>query len=57
MIKVRALRQGYYGSLREAGEEFNVMKKADVGTWMVEVDKLPGRGGKQGGEQDADDIL
>lgn len=45
-IRVKALRRGYYGSLREEGDEFVVMKKQDLGTWMVEVDKLPGRKGE-----------
>ncbi|MEQ1771222.1 MAG: hypothetical protein ABL879_15430 [Devosia sp.] len=45
-IRVKALRPGFYGSLRAEGDEFVIMKKQDLGTWMVEVDKLPGRKGE-----------
>jgi len=34
---VIALRRGYYGSLREAGETFVVASAAHVGSWMTLV--------------------
>lgn len=33
-IKVMAVRRGYYGSLREPGDQFEVANKADLGRWM-----------------------
>lgn len=42
-IKVMAVRQGYYGSLREPGAQFEVASKADLGRWMevIAPDKAP----------------
>lgn len=36
-VEVIALRRGYYGSLREAGETFFVASAAHVGSWMTLV--------------------
>ncbi len=35
MIKVRAIRMGFYGNLRRReGQEFEVKSKAEIGNWM-----------------------
>lgn len=36
-IKVVALARGYYGHLREPGDEFSVASAADLGRWMRPV--------------------
>lgn len=36
-VEVIALRRGYYGSLREAGEVFVVSSASHVGSWMTLV--------------------
>ncbi len=36
-VEVIALRRGYYGSLREAGETFVVSSADHVGSWMTRV--------------------
>lgn len=56
-IKVRAIARGYYGSLREEGDEFVVLKKEDLGTWMAPVDKLPGRQARPQGQPEDGEVL
>ena len=48
-IRVRALTRGYYGTLREQGDEFSIAKAGDMGQWMLALDQLPEkpRRGKQ----------
>lgn len=41
-IKVRATRRGFYDKLLEAGEEFEIRSKKDLGSWMEEVDGKKG---------------
>jgi RNase H-fold protein (predicted Holliday junction resolvase) len=36
-IKVQAKSKGYYGCLREPGEEFEVENESQVGSWMEVV--------------------
>lgn len=36
-IKVIALRRGFHGQLREAGDKFEVASKDEVGSWMEPV--------------------
>lgn len=38
-MRVKATAVGFYGSLREVGEEFDIKGKDDLGAWMVEVEK------------------
>ena len=40
-IRVKALQRGYYGSLREEGDEFSIAKAEDMGSWMLALDRLP----------------
>lgn len=35
MLLVRAIARGYFGSLREPGDVFEVADKAQLGRWMV----------------------
>ena len=55
-IRVKALQRGYYGSLREEGDEFSIAKAEDMGSWMVDVAKLPEKPRRRGKatEEDAD---
>ncbi|SMF64673.1 hypothetical protein SAMN06265365_12331 [Tistlia consotensis] len=34
MLTVRALRPGYHGKLREAGEVFRIAGRRELGSWM-----------------------
>lgn len=43
-IKVRATARGYYLKLREEGDEFDVRRKEDIGSWM---DPIVERSGKK----------
>ena len=36
-MKVKATKKGFYGKLRKEGEEFNISKKEDLGSWMEEI--------------------
>lgn len=38
-VQVVAKRRGFYGQLREAGEQFTVASEKEVGTWMGRVDE------------------
>lgn len=38
-IKVKATARGFYGQLREKGEEFEVADKTALGTWMEPIGK------------------
>lgn len=42
-LKVRAIRQGYYGKLRQPGDEFTVFRKEDMGSWMEVVEAPRGK--------------
>lgn len=55
-IRVKALQRGYYGSLREEGDEFSIAKAEDMGSWMLALDKLPEKPARRGKavEEDAD---
>lgn len=46
-VKVKAKARGFYGQLREIGEEFEVADKKSVGTWMDPVGEV-----KAGGEDE-----
>lgn len=51
MIRVKATRRGYYGTLREVGEQFTVADKKHVGSWMeplgpVKEEKAKGSGNR-----------
>lgn len=37
-MKVVATKQGYYGGLREPGDEFTISSEGDIGSWMHVVD-------------------
>lgn len=37
-MKVVATKQGYYGGLREPGDEFTISSESDLGSWMHVVD-------------------
>lgn len=56
-IKVRATEPGYYGKYREAGEEFVIRKKDDMGSWMEPLETSVPKGkaskGGEGGESPA----
>jgi hypothetical protein len=42
MIKVKALRMGFYGNLRRReGQEFEIKSMADIGTWMEVLEGGP----------------
>lgn len=36
-MKVTAIKAGFYGKLRKAGEEFTIKSKKDLGSWMKET--------------------
>lgn len=36
-MRVKATAPGFYGHLREAGDEFDIRNDADLGNWMIEV--------------------
>lgn len=37
-MKVVATKKGYYGGLREPGDEFTISSEDDLGSWMHVVD-------------------
>jgi hypothetical protein len=49
-VKVKAMARGFYGKLREPGEEFVVQSKDEIGSWM-EGPKAP-RGEKAAPKKD-----
>ena len=49
-MKVRATKQGFYGKMREAGEEFEIANKADLGKWMEPVKATRAKPKKDEGE-------
>lgn len=55
-MKVRATQTGYYGSLREEGDEFVIRKKSDLGKWMEPVETSVPKGPVAAdGEDEADE--
>lgn len=36
-MKVKALKVGFYGKLRKVDEEFDILDKKSLGSWMEEV--------------------
>ena len=36
-MKVIATKVGFYGKLRKVGEEFNILDKKALGSWMKEI--------------------
>lgn len=60
-MKVTAIKQGYFGKLREPGDEFEV-PDGTKGSWFQPVEqKANGKGGKkpeaQANEKPADDLV
>jgi hypothetical protein len=45
-VKVKAIKQGYYGVLREPGEEFEIESPTDKGSWMESIEEEPKRRGR-----------
>lgn len=37
-IRVKAIRRGFYGRLREVGDEFPINDRKDLGRWMQPLD-------------------
>ena len=38
-MRVKATAPGFYGSLREVDDEFDIKGKEDLGNWMAEIAK------------------
>lgn len=49
-IKVKAVRIGFYGQLRQPDDEFEVKSKSDVGKWMKVIGSA-GAPASDGGEE------
>ena len=46
-MQVKAIAMGFYGSLREVGEEFEIKDKQHLGSWMEPSDSKPKRAVKR----------
>jgi len=40
-MKVKAIKIGFYGKIRKAGEEFEIKDKKELGSWMEEIKPKP----------------
>ena len=43
MIRVKATAKGYFGQLREPGDEFEIPDEKALGNWMEVVEEKPAR--------------
>jgi hypothetical protein len=46
-MKVEAIKKGFYGKLRRVGDEFEISKKEDLGSWMEEIKQVKAKQVKQ----------
>ena len=38
-MKVKAVKVGFYGQLRQVGEVFDIQSKKELGSWMEDAEK------------------
>lgn len=46
-MKVVATKKGYYGGLRESGDEFMISSEDEIGSWMHVVDDAQAEAGDE----------
>lgn len=51
-MKVEALRRGFYGSIREVGDVFEINSEKDLGKWMKPLESESNKPAKKDGSKD-----